>query len=55
MGNIGVKRCSLKTAERAFKYSVCELKCGKLPHKVDKCINEEGGCPSYKVFMKKIS
>lgn len=55
MGNTGGQRCSIKNAERAFKYAVCQLMCGKRSDKATKCISEEGGCNSYKVFMKKIS
>ena len=50
------KSVTKNDAVRAFKYSVCVLMCGKKSTaKADKCISEEGGCNSYKVFNYKIN
>ena len=50
------KSVTKNEAVRAFKYSVCVLMCGKKSTvKADKCIAEEGGCNSYKVFNYKIN
>ena len=50
------KSVTKNDAVRAFKYSVCVLMCGKKSTaKADKCIAEEGGCNSYKVFNYKIN
>lgn len=46
------QQCSKKKVEKAFKYAVCEIMCGKPLKKLEKCIKEEGGCNSYKVFNK---
>lgn len=54
--NSSSKSVAKSEAMRAFKYSVCVLMCGKKnTAKASKCIAEEGGCNSYKVFNYKIN
>jgi hypothetical protein len=55
MGRPKQKTCTINEATRAFKYAVCELMCEKRKKTYNKCIEEEGGCNSYKVFSKKIN
>ena len=49
-----MERVSKQAAKSAFKYAVCQLKCEKTKAHATKCIEEEGGCLPYKVFLKKI-
>ena len=50
------KRISQSKAEFAFQIAVCKINCNtKNDAQVTKCIAEEKGCLSYKVFKTMIS